>query len=227
MNGDNMKTTVLLVAAGIAGGVLLTPVWAHEGHDHGVQAQRGGEPRGHDDQTRASQPEVTFGNYERSLQVYAVPDVTLVNANARPIRIRELLMVDGPVMLDFISTTCTTNCPALSRELSTVPAKLGAAAARLRMMSVSIDPETDTPAQLQAYARQLGAGPNWQFFTGSREDIETVQRAFDINHDHKLNKLDTEPLTFLRAAPGKPWVRINGFASAEDLAREYRNVVPN
>jgi len=40
-----MKTTVLLMAAGIAGGVLLTPVWAHEGHDHGAQAQRGGEPK--------------------------------------------------------------------------------------------------------------------------------------------------------------------------------------
>lgn len=222
-----MKRTVLLMAAGIAGGVLLTPVWAHEGHNHGAQAQRGGEPQGHDHQARVSQPEVTFGNYERSLQVYAVPDVTLVNANARPIRMRELLMADGPVMLDFISTTCTTNCPALSRELSMVPEKLGAAAARLRMMSVSIDPETDTPAQLKAYAKELGAGPNWQFLTGSKEDIETVQRAFDINHDHRLDKLNAEPLTFLRPAPGQPWVRINGFASAEELAREYRNVVPN
>ena len=108
-----------------------------------------------------------------------------------------------------------------------VPAKLGAAAAKLRMMSVSIDPENDTPAQLKAYAQQFGAGANWQFFTGSREDIETVQRAFDINHDNQLKKLNAEPLTFLRSAPGKPWVRINGFASAEELAREYRNVVPN
>jgi protein SCO1 len=222
-----MKTTVLLMAAAIAGGVLITPVWAHQGHDHGAQAQRGGEPQGLDNQGRAFQPEAASGNYERSLQVYAVPDVTLVNANARPIRMRELLMADGPVMLDFIFTTCNANCPGLSRELSMVPAKLGAAAAKLRMMSVSIDPETDTPAQLKAYAKQLGAGPNWQFFTGSREDIETVQRAFEFNHDHRLNKPGAEPLTLLRPAPGKPWVRINGFASADELAREYRNVVPN
>ena len=222
-----MKTTLLLMAAGLAGGVLLTPVWAHEGHDHGADAQRGRELQGHDHQARESQAEMKFGKYERSLQVYVVPDVTLVNANARPMRMRELLAADGPVMLDFIFTTCTTICPVLSRELSMVPEKLGAAAAKLRMISVSIDPENDTPAQLKAYAKQFGAGASWQFLTGSREDIETVQRAFDINHDNKLNKPDAEPLTFLRPAPGKPWMRINGFASAEELAREYRNVVPN
>lgn len=222
-----MKTTLLLLAAGIAGGVLLTPVWAHKGHDHGAQAQRGGEPQSDDHQAQAPGTEAKSGKYERSLQVYAVPDVTLVNANARPIRMRELFAADGPVVLDFIFTTCTTTCTALSRELSMVPEKLGPAAARVRMISVSIDPENDTPAQLKAYAKQFGAGANWQFLTGSREDIETMQRAFDINHDNKQTKPNAEPLTFLRPAPGQPWVRISGFASAGELARESRIVVRN
>ena len=112
-----MKTTVLLMAAGIAGGVLLTPVWAHEGHDHGADAQRGREPQGHDHQARESQAEVKFDKYERSLQVYVVPDVTLVNANARPIRMRELLAADGPVMLDFFFTTCPGPCPVMSQRM--------------------------------------------------------------------------------------------------------------
>lgn len=219
-----MKTTVLLMAAGIAGGVLLTPVWAHEGHDHGANAQRGGEAQGHDHQALESQEEVQFGKYGRSLQVYAVPDVTLVNANARPIRMRELLAADGPVMLDFMFTTCTTICPIMSTVFSKVPGKLGAGTGKLRMISVSVDPEYDKPAQLKAYAKQYGAGANWQFLTGSVDDIETVLRAFDNYH---ADKMDYGPLTFLRPAPGKPWVRINGFASAEELAREYGNVVPN
>jgi protein SCO1/2 len=224
MNAIIMKTTLLLIAAGIAGGVLFTPVWAHEGHDHGADAQRGRESQGQDHQARESQAEVKSGKYERSLQVYVVPDITLVNANARPIRMRELLASDGPVMLDFFFTTCTAICPAMSTVLSNVPEKMGDGAGKLRMISVSIDSENDTPAKLKAYAKQFGASANWQFFTGSREDIEAVQRSFDSYHD---NKLDAEPLTFLRPAPGKPWVRINGFASADELAREYRNAVPN
>jgi len=219
-----MKTTVLLMAAGIAGGVLLTPVWAHQGHDHGADAQRGREPQDQNQQARESQAGMTLGKYERSLQAYVVPDVTLVNADARPIRMRELLAADGPVMLDFIFTTCTTICPIMSTVFSKVPEKLGAGTGKLRMISVSVDPENDKPAQLKAYAKQFGAGANWQFLTGSVDDIETVLRAFDNYH---ADKMDNGPLTFLRPAPGKPWVRINGFASADELAREYGNVVPN
>ena len=226
MNADKLKTVILLMFAGIALGAWLTPVAAHEGHNHGARAQRSGVSPGHDDVAGESPAEVKSGNYARSIHVYVVPDVTLVNANARPIRMRELLAADGPVLLNFTFTACTAICPELNREFSRMPAKMGAAP-RLRMISVSIDPDNDSPAQLKAYARQFGAGANWQFLTGSREDVETLQRAFDSYHDNKLNPRDAEPLIFLRPGPGGLWLRINGLASAEELAREYRNVVQN
>jgi protein SCO1 len=128
------------------------------------------------------------------------------------------------VLLASLPTTCTTICPVMSTAFSRVPAKLGAEAGKLRMISVSVDPENDKPAQLKDYAGHFGAGANWQFFTGSAADVETMLRAFDNYH---ADKMDYGPLTFLRPAPGKPWVRINGIASAEDLVREYRSVVPN
>ena len=53
------------------------------------------------------------------------------------------------------------------------------------------------------------------------ENVATVQRAFDT---YSSDKMSHEPLTLLRSAPGKPWVRIDGFASPEDLAREYQKV---
>ena len=37
--------------------------------------------------------------------------------------------------------------------------------------------------------------------------------------------MDHTPVTFLRAAPGRPWVRIDGFASSEELARELHELV--
>ena len=49
-----------------------------------------------------------------------------------------------------------------------------------------------------------------------------MQLAFDSYRGDKMNH---EPLTLMRPAPGKPWVRIDGFASPDELAREYRKVV--
>ena len=49
-----------------------------------------------------------------------------------------------------------------------------------------------------------------------------AQRAFKSYRGDKMNHT---PVTFLRAAPGQPWVRIDGFASSEELAREFRELV--
>jgi len=224
-----MKPALLLMAAGIAGSALLANVWAHEGHNHAAQAQHSVDPQGVAQQglaqqDRQSRSKSESGQYQRSLQVYVVPDVGMVNANARPVRIRELLASDGPVMLNFISAHCATVCRALNREFALVPEKLGAAAANLRMVSVSIHADNDVPKQLKALAEQFGAGKNWQFITGSIDDIETMQRAFD---SYDVSQSETKPLTFLRPVAGKPWVRINGVASAEDLAHEFRHPKQN
>jgi protein SCO1/2 len=90
------------------------------------------------------------------------------------------------------------------------------------MVSISIDPEYDTPARLQNYAKRYKAGPEWQFLTGDLDTIMAVQQAFDA---YRGDKMSHEPLTFLRASPRGPWVRIEGFASASELVREYRELM--
>jgi protein SCO1/2 len=160
--------------------------------------------------------------YARSERTYAVPDVTLVDEAARPVPLRALLAADEPVMLNFIFTTCTAICPVMSRIFAKVPAELGHASDRVRFVSVSIDPEQDTPKRLAEYARRFGAGPRWRFLTGTVADVVAVERAFDAFRGDKMNH---EPLTLLRAGPGQPWVRIDGFASPAELAREYEKAV--
>jgi protein SCO1 len=160
-------------------------------------------------------------DYERSLRTYAVPDVVLVDADGRPVRLRDVLSANEPVMLNFIFTTCGTICPAMVRVFSDVPARLDASEKNLRMISISIDPDNDTPAQLKSYAKNFAAGARWQFLTGRLNDIKTVQLAFD---GYRGDKMNHEPLTLIRPAPGKPWVRIDGFANPDELVREYRKV---
>lgn len=164
---------------------------------------------------------VNADGYQRTVRAYSIPDVVLTDADARPVRLREALATQDPVMLNFVFTTCGTICPVMVRVFSEVPEKLGVASKNLRLISISIDPENDTPAQLKTYARNIGAGPRWQFLTGRVEDVRTVQLAFG---NYRGDKMNHEPLTLMRQAPGQPWVRIDGFAGPEQLAREYRRI---
>jgi protein SCO1/2 len=160
--------------------------------------------------------------YARSQANYAIPDVKLVDANGAAVPLRsELDEQDKPVLLNFIFTTCGAICPVMSATFSQVQDALGPEREAVRMVSISIDPEQDTPAVLKAYAGKYGAGPQWQMLTGSVGDSIAVQRAFDAYRGDKMNH---QPATFLRAGRGQPWVRLDGFASADDILREVRQL---
>jgi protein SCO1/2 len=160
--------------------------------------------------------------YQRTSASYDVPDVRLVDRDGAQIALRDGLNGDGPVMLNFIFTSCTAICPVMSATFRQVQEQLGDERSKVRMVSISIDPENDTPARLREYAARFEAGPQWRMLTGSVEDSIAVQRAFGTFRGDKMNHA---PATFLRAGgPGKPWVRLDGFASASDIIHEYRKL---
>ena len=164
------------------------------------------------------------GRYVRTLAGYTIPDVKLVDADGAGVPLRsEFADRDKPIILNFIFTTCGAVCPVMSATFAQVQAALGAERDAVRMVSISIDPEQDTPAALKDYAGKYHAGPQWRMLTGSLDDSIAVQRAFDVYRGDKMNH---QPATFLRAAPGRPWVRLAGFASAADILHEYRRLTP-
>lgn len=175
---------------------------------------------GHGTEPHASLKVVSgSATYKRSVIGYQVPDVVLTDYDDRPVHLRDLLASDDPVILDFVFTTCGTVCPVTTKVLSEVPPMLGRDARRLRMISISIDPENDTPLQLKAYARSFQAGDRWKFLTGRAQDIKSVQVAFD---SYSSDKMTHEPVTLIRPSSGHRWIRIDGFATPEELVREYR-----
>lgn len=167
----------------------------------------------------------TVGNgYTRSVASYSPPDVTLTDADGNAVSLTNSLGDDEPVMLNFIFTTCTTVCPVMSSTFAQVQNLLGAEGMTVHMVSISIDPEHDSPAQMNEYAKRFAAGPQWSMLTGSLEDSVAVQRAFNVYRGDKMNH---EPVTFLRKGADQPWVRIDGFASADELLREFRQITSN
>ncbi len=162
-------------------------------------------------------------NYVRTEVDYTIPDVKLLDANGEAVPLRTRL-ADKPVILNFIFTSCGAICPVMSKTFSQVQADLGPERDAVRMVSISIDPEEDTPAVLKAYAGKYGAGPQWQMLTGSLADSIAVQRAFNV---YRGNIMDHQPVTFLRASSGQSWVRLDGFVSAADIVREYHQLGSN
>lgn len=161
-------------------------------------------------------------SYQRSVASYRIPDVRLVDMDGKEVSLREGLGGDEPVMLNFIFTSCTAVCPVMSATFHHVQEMLGDERDRVRMISISIDPENDTPARLREYADKFEAESQWRMLTGSVADSIAVQRAFGAFRGDKMNHA---PVTFLRAGgAGDVWVRLDGLASASDIVREYRNL---
>ncbi|GAB4491266.1 MAG: SCO family protein [Thermodesulfovibrionales bacterium] len=162
------------------------------------------------------------GKYQRTVERYAVPDVTLINQKGERVKLKSYLSADKTVVLDFIYGTCTTICPVLSAGYTNFQKKIGADGGKVALVSISIDPENDTPAVMRDYLKRYNAKPGWDFLTGSRKDIDRVMRAFNA---YVPNKMAHYPITFMRAPKSDSWVRIYGLIGTSDMLAEYRKLV--
>ncbi len=166
---------------------------------------------------------VSYHGYTRSVASYRIPDVKLVDANGTVASLHDRVDSATPVILNFFSVSCSANCSVMTATLPEVQKKLGQEHAKVRMVSISVDPAHDSPAVLKKYGAKFGAGPDWNMLTGSSEDSMAVQHAFKVSRGDGMNH---EPVTYMRHGPNQPWVRIDGFISADDLLNEFRKLAP-
>jgi cytochrome oxidase Cu insertion factor (SCO1/SenC/PrrC family) len=120
------------------------------------------------------------GDYPASNGNNCLPDVSLIDQHGNAISLASLK--GKPVLIDFIYTTCASTCPVLTSKIAAVARELGPALnANVTIVSITLDPEHDGPAQLAAYAKSQGADSNgWMFLTGKPADIDQVLAAFKL-----------------------------------------------
>lgn len=160
--------------------------------------------------------------YIRTVEEYTIPNHNLINQDGEKILLNDYLDTEQPVILEFIFATCTTICPILSIGFTNLQQDLGLEeAGKVRLVSISIDPEYDTPKVMKAYLKRYQAQPGWDFFTGKVNDIIQIMIAFDANVSDKMGH---RPLTFLRSPKDKTWVRIDGLMSGKELKNEYLQI---
>ncbi|BDG08471.1 SCO family protein [Anaeromyxobacter paludicola] len=117
----------------------------------------------------------------RELPVLAqLPAFQLLDQDGKPFGTREL---DGKVWLaSFLYTRCETICPAITAKMRRVQDEIEPLGPRMRLVSISVDPDYDTPARLAVYAKEHGAAPGrWSFLTGPEQTVkDTVVNGLKV-----------------------------------------------
>jgi protein SCO1/2 len=104
-----------------------------------------------------------------------LPAFSLVDQRGDSFTREDLLAADKTWVVGFVFTSCPSTCPAVSRAMVSFQEQITRSRLedRVELLTVTVDPVTDTPEVLAGYADKLGADlDNWRFLTGSPDAIE-------------------------------------------------------
>jgi len=160
--------------------------------------------------------------YTRRMVNYKVPIVAMMRQDGKQLSSIQALDDGRPVILSFVFVSCSVICPMLSHVLSKVQTQLTKDKQSFHLVSISIDPENDTPSQLIEYAKKFGAGDSWDFFTGTRKDGLVLQKTFDAYRGDKMNH---QSVILMREKPGESWLRFEGFMSPDVVINEFNTML--
>jgi protein SCO1/2 len=149
------------------------------------------------------------------------PDFSLVDQTGAPFSSAELR--GSWALVDFVYTSCPGPCPILTGLHAELRRSLDPAlAARVRFVSISLDPAKDTPEALSSYARARGADlPGWSFLTGPPDVVADVVRRFGVGTtmapDGTIDHLVATFLVDERGHIAKRWLGLeHGVAEMKD-----------
>lgn len=104
----------------------------------------------------------------------AIPSFALTNQDEVAIQSESL---SGSVLVvNFIFTSCPDTCPLLTGQMKKIQEKLrGKGFNKVHLLSISVDPDTDTPEVLKKYAKEHSLDlSNWHFLTGRSQEIQKI-----------------------------------------------------
>jgi len=148
-----------------------------------------------------------------------IPDVTLVNQDGESVNFYDLVK-GRTVAIDLIYTTCQYACPLESARLSRMQQLLGDRMGKdIFFISISIDPEHDTPAALKAYGKKYDAGPGWIFLTGKQSDIDMLSKKLGLWTDPTLTQDGHTPMLLIGNEPTGQWTQTSALDNPKYTAQ--------
>jgi cytochrome oxidase Cu insertion factor (SCO1/SenC/PrrC family) len=208
---------LILVVAGLLA-IPALPAPAHDAHSHGPAAT---PPPGAKDVPKPSVPK----RLDESEQRKYFTDLPLLTQDGTPVRFYNDVLRGKLVLISFIYTSCTDICPILMHNLVDVQEKLGDRFGKdVFFVSITVDPEDDTPEELKKYAQRYEARPGWTFLTGKKENVDWViyklgQYTADFE-DHSMTFL-------LGDVKNARWAKLKGDSEPEAVSVKIREFLLN
>jgi protein SCO1/2 len=157
------------------------------------------------------------GDYAAANGNNCLPDVSLIDQHGATVSLASLK--GKPVLIDFIYTSCASTCPMLTAKMAAIAQKLGPAlGADVRIISITLDPEHDSPAELAKYAQSHGASSaGWTFLTGPPAKIDQVLALFKLRRTRESDGSITHSIeAFLLAPDGRQIRQYNALDVSPD-----------
>jgi cytochrome oxidase Cu insertion factor (SCO1/SenC/PrrC family) len=152
-----------------------------------------------------------------------IPDVELLDQDGRKIHFYTDLVKGRTVAINFIFTTCTTICPPLGATFARVQSELGDQMGRdVRIISISVDPVTDTPERMKAWGAKFKAGAGWTFVTGAKPQVDELLRALGAQ---TARPEDHSPAVLIGNDATGQWTRTYGLARPTQLVQTINDAL--
>ena len=149
-------------------------------------------------------------------------DVELVDQDGHKLRFYTDVLKGKTVVINAFFATCTAVCPPMTRNIAEVQKALGDRVGKdIFLISISVDPETDTPERLKEYARKFSARPGWAFLTGKKENVDWA--LYKLGQYVENKNEHTTILIIGNEATGL-WKKAFALAKAEELVQIVRSV---
>ena len=157
------------------------------------------------------------GSFAPNNSADCLPAIGLIDQHGATVSLASLK--GKPVLIDFIYANCATACPVLTSRFARIASKLGGdLGTKVTMVSVTLDPEHDRPAQLLDYARTHEADRDgWLFLTGKPADVDAVLRIYKLKREREPDGSIAHVATgFLVGPDGKQLRTYNAMEVAPD-----------
>lgn len=165
----------------------------------------------------------TAQQQERSPAERYFSDVELLSQDGEKVRFYTDVLKNKVVVINTFFTTCTSICPPLNRNFEKIQEALGDRLGKeVFLVSISVDPETDTPTRLKEYGRRFHARPGWLFLTGKKENVDWALYKLGQYVETKDNHTS---IIIIGNEPKGLWKKAMGLAKAEELIRIVEDVI--
>jgi len=144
-----------------------------------------------------------------------IPDVKVFDQDGNALNFYTDLIKNKTVAINFIFTNCTTICPPLAATFAKLQKELGDKVGKdVHLISISVDPVTDTPERLKAWGAKFKAGPGWTFVTGEKPEIDKLLNALGAAVSKRE---DHTPAIIVGNDTKDIWTRTYGLAKIDQI----------